>query len=810
MLNLELQIMSNRLTRLTISLSLYIFYSFNLFASDNGKIEGSVTAAATNGIIPYATVELLRSSDSTLLKGTFTDNDGNYLFENVTYGKYLLRISFLGYKKAIIPEFELTLHKPAIKIETTKMIAESILLNEVVVTGYKLTGVLKDNKTVYAINTQSAEMAHTGIELLRLLPDVTVDYLSENVKMAGSNNIIFQVNGRKVDRNYLTQLNPELVDNIEVINNPGAKFDSDIDAVININLKKEMQYGFSGRGRIQIPTSSTLLSKNNGNIDLYFKKVRLYVGGSYNLNSYKTENINKRTAFSPDSSLLFQQGTGTIKGRKTGITYGVDWFVNENNILNFYSSIQPRTPDKNEIVTDNKFISEQLNSHNLSNNTNINKSYFYDYSLFFQHKFARKFHEISFESYLSNNGIAKTGNYYQQNYASDNQLSDQILNIVNQVTDNSSKQFIMKVDYTYPISEKLKFSTGYSGNFLKSYYSYSNLTTDFSDMMAYQENRHAVYTNLSWANEKLSIQTGARYEYSEIQITYGNFTTTSYNSLLPSVVVQYKTGKRNTFRINYRESFLRPIVSQLSPVNYQEDQYLQTIGNMDLKPAYTHKFELTHNIQIGDQSYLSYRPYISFIKNDIRQINIMTNDSVLLQKYDNVGNDFEYGITMSGSATVAKRWTISPSFTWYKRQLSTLPVYGILAANRTSWRLNISSQFVLPKEWVLFVDFNYNAPILNYQSITQSYYDFVVGFNKLFFKKINVSMFTLNPWSTLYVYENHTVRTNTMVQDTKEGLKYDYLFLIRLGYKFNSGKIGKKLDREPETHEEMKKGKEIF
>jgi outer membrane receptor protein involved in Fe transport len=791
--------------RFAIIQFLIVFYSLNILASEPGKVKGAVKDSQTSQFVPFATVELLKSPDSTFVKATTTNNDGLYLIENIAYGKYLLRISSVGYLKKILPEFEISPDKYSIQFETTNLLTETKSIAEVVVTGYKLNGTLVDDKTIYTVKSKSAGIAQSGLELLRQLPDVTVDYMSDNVKLAGSSNILFQVNGRKVERDYLMQLNPELVDKIEVNTNPGAKYESDVDAIINLILRKDMQFGLSGRLRGSGTTSSTLLSKNNASLDLYLKKVRFYVAGNYNLYGYDTETTNRRTTYSPVLSILSQNSTGITKGQKAGLSYGFDWFPNNSNTLNFYSTIRPQIPERSETVSDNTYTSNQIISHNTSNNKTIDKNYFYDYSLFYQHKFAKKFHEISFESYMSNKNNLKTSDYYEQDFGPDGVLSSSLSNRLNQATENRNKQFILKVDYTYPFSEKLKLSTGYYGNFLNADYLYNNVIVGFADLINYKENRHAFYLNIAWTKGKFNFQTGLRTEISDIHHSREQYD----HCWLPSASLQYSLGKKNSFRLNYRKSITRPGVNQLSPVNYKDGSYQQSIGNPDLKPAYANRIELTHRIQIKDQMYFSYKPYVTFIKNDIRLVNLSNSDSILKKKYSNVGNDFEYGMTLSGTLAIAKKWTISPSFTYYRRELKALPEYGINSdMKRTSWRLNVSSQYILPKEWALFVEYNYNAPVINYQTTTYSDCDFVAGFNKTINKKISISVFTLNPWSSRYVYDKSTVTTNNMVQGTKEGIKYNYLLFVRLGYKFNAGKVGKKVERPVETEEEQgaKKG----
>jgi len=163
--------------RLVLALSVFLFQSVNIVAYNPGKVEGTITDAQTYQPMQFVTIELLKSIDSTLVKGTTTNNDGKYQIEDVALGKYLLRISCLGYRKEMVSEFEITSNKPAIKFGITNLFAESKSLKEVVVTGQKLTGTLEDDKTIYIIKSKSAEFAQSGIELLRQLPDVTVDYI---------------------------------------------------------------------------------------------------------------------------------------------------------------------------------------------------------------------------------------------------------------------------------------------------------------------------------------------------------------------------------------------------------------------------------------------------------------------------------------------------------------------------------------------------------------------------------------------------------------------------------------------------------
>ena len=237
------------LKTMVIATMLLSLFSISAYSLNPGKIEGSVSDGESYATIPAAKVELLNAADSAVVKIVQTNNDGKYLIEDVPFGKYMLRISGMAYKKQIVSDVLITPEKPAIKFGPTNLVSESKALKEVGIFGYKLTGQMEDDKTVYAIKEKSSDIAQSGLDLLRQLPDINVDFRTNEVTLAGNNNILFQVNGKKVDRTYLMQLNPKLIDKVEIITNPGVKYDADVDAVINVILKKNMNFGSRSGGR---------------------------------------------------------------------------------------------------------------------------------------------------------------------------------------------------------------------------------------------------------------------------------------------------------------------------------------------------------------------------------------------------------------------------------------------------------------------------------------------------------------------------------------------------------------------------------
>lgn len=800
--------MNNTYLRLAILLSIIILNLNNSLASESGTIEGTVIDSMTLNAVPYATVELLNSIDSTHVKYTITNTNGGFVLNEIGFGNYLLRISFLGYRKAIVPDIEISLDSPSFKINKIKLHPDLKLLDEVVVVGYKLSGVLKDNRTIYYINDKSAEIAQSGLELLRQLPDVTVSHFSDEVRLAGRKNILFQVNGRKVDNNYLMQLNSDLVDRIEVINNPGVDFDLEVDAVINIVLKRQLKQGVSGGVSLNSSTSGkAFMSKNNANIDYYSNNVRFYVAGRYKLHNYDIENLNERTVSSPEVSYLNQNTYGEDKGRSLGINYGADWFINKKNTFSIYSSFQPINKNEISTKTSNNYVYDAVSKNNFGFTSTSGKNYFYDYSVYYSHQFPKKSHKISFEAYGSNRTNENNSAYYEQKEFNDTLFS----NIQNQLVESTNKYLYFKAHYVYPISENVKLSTGYNNYFLSRDYEYNNVASGFSDLIKYNEIRHAGYLNISSNIKKFNIQTGVRYENSNSDIVHLNDTVNRYGFLSPSITIGYKNNALGAIRCSYRRSIGRPGINQLSPAIYVNDSYTQTIGNPNLEPSLKNRFELEHRKQFKKAMYISYKPYLSFIKDGIKQVSFLKADSIVVKQYSNVSKEFEYGINVSGLLTLFKVWMITPSFTYYNRNIKALPEYGINNELKdNSWRMNLSSQLILPKKWIVFLEFNYDAPVIYHQSKKHEYYDFVLGFNKIINKKLSIAAFAFNPWDKRYVYNNRSYTTERMQQQIISSIKYDYLLFVKLKYRFKSGKTRKNLNRGFESDELKKQTKGIF
>jgi hypothetical protein len=143
------------------------------------------------------------------------------------------------------------------------------------------------------------------------------------------------------DKNYLSQINPNLIDKIEIMSAPPSKYDADVTGVINIVLKKEKNSGISGQINLETPSSASLFYVHpDYNFSLGFKKLNLYT-------SYNGEMIR----FDQHESILrnYSGIAGDVESRLDHYVrqntwshrfhYGFDYFLSPKSQLNFYAFI---------------------------------------------------------------------------------------------------------------------------------------------------------------------------------------------------------------------------------------------------------------------------------------------------------------------------------------------------------------------------------------------------------------------------------------------------------------------------------------
>lgn len=130
-------------------------------------------------------------------------------------------ISCPGYLEAVVDDVELSPKAYRLKLKRLALQENIVLLDEVTVTHERLKGEEKIDRTVYPINDDIRNTTSSGLDMLRYIPAVTVD-LMENVTLEGRSDFHLYVEGVRRNKEFVAQLDPEMIDRVEVITNPSC------------------------------------------------------------------------------------------------------------------------------------------------------------------------------------------------------------------------------------------------------------------------------------------------------------------------------------------------------------------------------------------------------------------------------------------------------------------------------------------------------------------------------------------------------------------------------------------------------------
>jgi hypothetical protein len=181
-----------------------------------------------NTPLAYANV-ILQTADSIYLAGTTTQADGKFELVQSENAK-LVNISFVGYTT-----FVKEIHSKDLGV--IQLLPNAQLLGEVVVKSYLPKTQAKGDAMVTTVNGTVLEKAGTAEQLLDKIPNVTAQNGEINVFGRGTPEIY--INGRKVrNKQELDQLSSDNIKSVEVVSNPGARYDASVKAVIRIITKK--------------------------------------------------------------------------------------------------------------------------------------------------------------------------------------------------------------------------------------------------------------------------------------------------------------------------------------------------------------------------------------------------------------------------------------------------------------------------------------------------------------------------------------------------------------------------------------------
>lgn len=554
--------------------------------------------------------------------------------------------------------------------EIQDSIWKDVDLNAVTVVASKPLVKMETDKMTYNVQEDADAKASTVLDMLRKVPMVTVDG-QDNITVNGSSSFKVYVDGKP---NPMFSSNPSqifkampatMVKNIEVITNPGAKYDAEgTGGVLNIVLNKQamgsgagkdMSNGYNGNvgitGGNQAQRISAFISGQQG-------KLTYSANGMYNHQRLNGTTIDfERQVGEGDSYMHYYQKSDMKQPFAMGnisLSYELDSLSSLSataGITDFNQKLSghPITQMRGGVY--GKGFSYGNEMHQDIQYTSFNGSL--DYQRFWNNQ--RNSYMIL--SYLFSSNPQHTNQYT---------FYDDLTGVTGiQLYDNNSKnetrgtEHTFQADFTQALSTQhtLNFGAKYIARINKADAKYYDIADDRTETfnptlsMEYKNTQNILAAYAEWKGKfgNWGTMLGERYEYTWENVKYelgnGDDFKKHYGTLVPSASLSYSIAPGMNIGVNYNMRIVRPGISYLNPYVDRSNPTSLSYGNTDLDTEKSHHINLVYNYYSA-KLMLSVTTGYSFCNNQIEQYSFIDGDNKLNQTYGNIAKNRKFGLNV--------------------------------------------------------------------------------------------------------------------------------------------------------------------
>ena len=732
-----------------ILLSIFALTVLSTTAYAQTDVKGRVLDAETHEGEVAAIVQLLRSGEN--LTYTITDSTGAFFLKTKADGTLTLKIENLG-RKTIEREFTAaggTVDLGEILIEN-----DAETLQESSVSALRTLVKIGADRLSYDVEHDIDAKSLTALDLLRKVPMVTVD-AQDNITVNGSSSFKVYVDGRP---NQMLSSSPSQmfkvmpassIKSIEVVTNPGAKYDAEgtggiLDiktmggtpgSVVQDGIYGTVMSGVDSRGRFDGGISLNA-QKGKWSFGANIHGMRESFGGIEstvitNYTSTATEIKNEATdvgnkgggmfsnltvGFEPDSLNLFN------------LSVGFNHFGHQN------TAIGGRTT---YTVAGVPTMGYTQDMESLMAMSFINTSFDY------QHSFAGNRDKTLTLSYQYSGNPQKNNSDYTLKYDDGREESRE------SVMDDISSEHTFQADFTTPIGKNQTLSSGFK--YIFRHNSADDAYNGVPSIYNYYNHIGAAYTEYTATINKVVLTAGLRYEHTFQRVDYDkadkNFNI-NYPNLVPNASLQWNLSETGNLSLAYNMRIRRPGINSLNPYVDQSDPNSRYYGNPDVRAEQNHRISLAYNYA-SPKWVLSLKLRERLGKGGISEYSFY-DGSVLNTTYGNIVNRSSTGLDLYAN------WNISGKTRLYVNGDVDYNIYNSdeLGLRNSGWDTGIFAGFQTSIFWDIRLSLNtfIRGGDISLQGRSAPFQFGMMGLTKTFFnEKLSVSLEGMTPLFSRYL-----------------------------------------------------------
>ena len=599
-------------------------------ASGPGEVLGTIVEAETSAPLARASVAIRGGPQNIVIAGAIANEKGYFHIQGLRPGTFSMRVTALGYAPKV-QELVIPAATPRVTLGNLVMSRVAVKLGEMAVVEEAATVTVEPDRNTYRAK-DIAPAAQNASDVLENVPAVQVDGEGK-VSLRGNENVVVQINGRPTPirgqqlASYLKSLPANILERVEVVPNPSAKYDPEgMAGIINIVLKQQVDLGLSGGTTVSAANSERY--SGSGNIAWQEGKWTTSLNLGLNADERDVQGGNERQRYASGSPTSFtdQHVLGINAFRGTNLNGTLEYKLNERDALTSTVNAGIRrfedisTTQFGEFDGDRQLVDEYGRSRDFTT-----KGYTFDMSGGFRRTWdPKQKHDLITELRYTRNDDDESVTLWRLPAQGESGLPTE-----GEIdhTDAVQQQVVAQADYTKLNASRLKIETGYKGTarFLDRDFLVTKdadgtgdwQRSDLSNAFGFDEQVHAVYGVLSKGIGKVDVQGGLRGEYANRDFALADESYPyDYTSLYPSAALTWNRSDAWQYKASYARRVRRPGAFELNPFPNFFDVANVFFGNPDLEPEYTDAFE-TGITRTGKLGMLQLSPYFRRTTNKI-------------------------------------------------------------------------------------------------------------------------------------------------------------------------------------------------
>jgi outer membrane receptor protein involved in Fe transport len=707
-------------------------------SAPDGVVTGVVVNEKTKEPVAFANISLMRQQDSAIVTGAITNEKGLFSIDKVPPGDYRVAVKFIGFKKQIVQNISISKKQKVAQLKPIALKPGNVQLDEVEVVEDRNYVDFKVDRKVINVSQHIESKGGRAVDVLKNAPSVAVD-AEDNVTMRGSDSFTVLIDGKPTifsGSEALKQIPASMIENIEIITNPSAKFDPDgVAGIINLVMKKEHREGVNGVLNLTAATGN----KYNGDFT-FNKRTKNFnwfgnVSGAYRNFPNSQEMKTEITSNNGDVENVVMNMEPERIMKTYSAKLGADYFLDDYNSFTLsvdggYWGMDFLAPTKyHEFYT----VGPATNDYILSDNETKMGGNYINSNISYQHKFNDKGHNLDVSAF-----VAYWDGKRDVTRASDTTNAD-FDNVIatggktRSSEDQGRTQMRYKVDYVWPVNEKSKLELGAQSRFNdeKSDFdaetflanAWQNDPTQTNNMV-FTRQIHGGYA--TWSGELFGLQykLGLRSEYTYRNIEQGA-TNDEYTidrlDMYPTIHLTKKIEKVGQFQLSATRRINRPPQWLLNPFPMFADNNTFQSGNPELEPEYINAAEInySHNIK---KTRFSIEGFYRLKENAFSRYAYYDSDlELMIIGFDNLNEEITMGAEVMVNTPITKWWRLYLSGSLYHFQIKD---NSTVESDPSSVNGNVrmNNTFLLGKKTRIQLSGFYNSPTVTAQGDREGFF----------------------------------------------------------------------------------------